>query len=147
MRSPASFSRPFSEFVPNSLRLNQNDQIPLLKNCWPSTLFRRASSLWSFFPLVIKLSASHSIFINRLNVHHHLSKLCTRHLLEINPRLTSIHYVRRGFTQKGIYTNPRLTLEFVDPQALDQSHSSEVISSKRNKSWSGVHIMITSFDF
>ena len=76
---PCSFpSAPFSslkEFVPYALRHNQNIQLPLFdKSLAYDFFFRRASTLWNSLPLEIKSSASHSIFMNRLNSHHHISK-------------------------------------------------------------------------
>jgi len=71
---PASSFRSFKEFVPYALRHNQNVQIPLFKKSLSYNFFLRiASSLWNSLPQEIKSSASHSIFMNRLNSHHHIS--------------------------------------------------------------------------
>jgi len=84
---PASSFRSFKEFVPYALRHNQNVQIPLFKKSLSYNFFlRKASSLWNSLPLEIKSSASHSIFMNRLNCHYHISKKSTHHLLGLNPR-------------------------------------------------------------
>jgi len=76
---PASCFRSFKEFVPYALRHNQNVQIPLLKKSLSYNFFlRKASSLWNSLPLEIKSSANHSIFMNRLNSHYHISKKSTQ---------------------------------------------------------------------
>jgi len=70
---PATSFRSFKEFVPYALRHNQNVQIPLFKKSLAyNFFFRKASSLWNSLPLEIKSSASHSIFMNRLNSHYHI---------------------------------------------------------------------------
>ena len=71
---PATSFRSFKEFVPHALRHNQNVPIPLFKKSLAYNFFRRASTLWNSLPLEIKSSASHSIFMNRLNSHYHISK-------------------------------------------------------------------------
>ena len=71
----ASSFRSFKEFVSYALRHNQNVQIPLFKRSLSNNFFlRKASSLWNFLPLEIKSSGSHSIFMNRLTSHYHISK-------------------------------------------------------------------------
>ena len=78
---PASSFRSFKKFVPYALGHNQNVQIPLFeKSLSCNFFFREASSLWNSLPLEIKSSASHSIFMNRLNSHYHISKKSTHHL-------------------------------------------------------------------
>jgi len=72
---PASSFRSFKEFVPYGLRHNQNVQILLFKKSLSHNFFvRKGSSLWNSLPLEIKSSASHSIFMNCLNSHYHISK-------------------------------------------------------------------------
>jgi len=72
---PASSFRSFKDFVPYALRHNQNVQIPLSKKSLSYNFFlRKASILWNYLPLEIKSSASHSIFMNRLNSHYHIQK-------------------------------------------------------------------------
>ena len=71
---PASSFRSFKEFVRYALRHNQNVQVPLFKKSLSCNFLRKASSLWNYLPLEIKSSASHSIFMNRLNSHYHISK-------------------------------------------------------------------------
>jgi len=92
---PASSFRSFKEFVPYGLRHNQNVQITLFKKSLSYNLFlRKASSLWNSLPLEIKSSSSHSIFMNRLNSHYHISRKST-HLLGLNPHMTSIRCMLR----------------------------------------------------
>jgi len=72
---PASSFRSFKEFVPHALRHNQNVQIPLFKKSLSYNFFLcKASSLWNSLPLELKSSASHSIFMKRLNSYYHISK-------------------------------------------------------------------------
>jgi len=55
-----------------NMRKYQNIQIPLFKKYLSYNFFlRKASNLWNSLPLEIKSSASHSIFMNRLNSHYH----------------------------------------------------------------------------
>ena len=104
---PATSFRSFKEFVPYALRHNQNVQIPLFKKSLAyNFFFRKASSLWNSLPLQIKSSASHSIFMNRLNSYYHILK-SAHHLLGLNSHMTSIRcllsFARSPYITKNNY--------------------------------------------
>jgi len=83
--------RPFSEFVPYTLRHNLDVQIPLFKKSLAFNFFlRKAWSLWNSLTLEIKSSPSHPNFMNRSKSYYHVAKHSTLHLLGVNPRLSSV---------------------------------------------------------